>query len=131
VRFTIPDLNWWGADAKGEIYRNDEALILEFQRQRWGGLSWSDLKEVRIPINDIMSISCQTESWAHNPHLPKWMRGWGGITQIVFKTVQPTTLADLPVSQKLGRGRLLVDGGDREAAQQLVDSIVRPSVRSR
>src|SRR6266849_332203 len=126
VRFTIPELNVWGAKATGEIYRNDEALIVEFQRQRWGGLSWTELKEVRIPLSEIMSISCQTESWPHNPHLPKWMKGWGGATQIVIKAIQPSTLAELPVSKKLGRGRLVVDWGDREAAQQLVDSIVRP-----
>src|SRR6266446_5632922 len=113
VRFTIPELNVWGAKATGEIYRNDEALIIEFQRQHWSGLSWTDLKEVRIPLNEIMSISCQTESWAHNPHLPKWMKGWGGATQIVIKAVQPSTLAELPVSKKHGRGRLVVDWGDR------------------
>ena len=54
------------------------------------------------------------------------MKGWGGATQIVIKAVQPSTLAELPVSKKHGRGRLVVDWGDREAAQQLVDSIVRP-----
>ena len=34
VRFSIPELNVWGAKATGEIYRNDESLIVEFQRQR-------------------------------------------------------------------------------------------------
>ncbi len=83
---------------------------------------------MRIPVNEIMSISCQTESWPHNPHLPKWMKGWGGATQIVIRTIHPDVLAELPVSKKHGRGRLVVDWGDREAAQQLVDSIVRPTV---
>jgi tRNA A-37 threonylcarbamoyl transferase component Bud32 len=130
VRFTIPELNVWGAKATGEIYRNEDALIIEFQRQTWGGVSWSDLKEIRIPFSEIVSISCQTESWAHNPHLPKWMRGWGGTTQIVIKTIQPSSLGELPVSKKIGRGRLVVDWGSREAAQQLVDTIIRPSPAS-
>src|SRR5437660_10047678 len=55
------------------------------------------------------------------------MRSWGGTTQIRIKTVHPSSLAELPVSKKIGRGRLIVDWGDRDAAQQLVDSIVRPS----
>src|SRR5438445_1245325 len=41
VRFSIPELNVWGAKATGEIYRNDESLLVEFHRQRWCGLSWT------------------------------------------------------------------------------------------
>lgn len=124
VRFTIPS-PYSGAKAKGEIYRNAEALILDFQQARWGGLTWSQPKELRIPLHEIMSISCQTESWARMPHLPKWM-GMLGATQIVLKVINPNTFADLPAG-KHGRGRLLIDWHDRDAAKQLVDSIVIPA----
>jgi hypothetical protein len=56
------------------------------------------------------------------------MKSWGGTTQIVIKTIPPSALGELPVSKKHGRGRFVVNWGDREAAQQLVDSIVRPSL---
>jgi len=56
------------------------------------------------------------------PHLPKWMGAWGE-TQIVLKLVRPNILADLPTGE-YGRGRLLIHWPDREAAKQLVDSIV-------
>jgi tRNA A-37 threonylcarbamoyl transferase component Bud32 len=117
VSFTIPELSTWGKKAKGEIYRTHDSLIIEFRRLKWGGAWWSDSKKITIPLSEIASISCQ-------PFLPKWMGAWGG-TQIIIKTVDPRTLDDLPIS-KNGRGRLIVDWGDREAAQQLVESIVQP-----
>jgi serine/threonine protein kinase len=123
IRFTIPELSTWGKKAKGEIYRTGDALIVEFRELRWGGAWWSNFKKVQIPLNEITSISCQVEHWPVVPHLPKWMKAPWGSTHIIIKTVQPSTLADLPVS-KHGRGRLVVDWGDREGAQQLVDSII-------
>jgi hypothetical protein len=84
-------------------------------------LWWSDFKKVHIPLSEITSISCQAESWHGIPHLPKWM-GHLGPTQIIIKTAQPETLAQVPVS-KHGRGRLMVEWQDRAAAQQLVDTI--------
>lgn len=118
VSFTIPELSTWGRKAKGEIYRTHDSLIIEFRRLKWGGAWWSDSKKITIPLSEIASISCQ-------PFLPKWMGAWGG-TQIIIKTIDPSTLNDLPIS-KNGRGRLIVDWGDREAAQQLVESIIRPA----
>jgi tRNA A-37 threonylcarbamoyl transferase component Bud32 len=122
VRFTIPELSTWGRKAKGEIYRTSDTLILEFRELKWGGAWWSNFKKVQIPLSEITSISCQVERWPDVPHLPKWMKAPWGSTQIIIKTVQPSSLDALPVS-KHGRGRLVVDWGDREAAQQLVDSI--------
>jgi serine/threonine protein kinase len=126
VRFTIP-LPWSGGGkaANGEIYRNDDTLIVEFRQAHWGGLWWSDAKELRIPLSQIMSISCQTDFPPGMGHLPKWVRKWG-TTEIVIKATHPKVLADLPAG-KHGRGRLVVHAGDREAAKELVDSIVRPS----
>jgi tRNA A-37 threonylcarbamoyl transferase component Bud32 len=125
VRFNIPELSTWGQKSKGELYRTEDALICEFMQKRWGGLWWSNLKKVTIPLSEIRSISCQQESWHIIPHLPKWMGDFGA-TQIIIKTVRPEALAELPVS-KHGRGRLVVEWHDRVAAKQLVDSIVLPA----
>jgi hypothetical protein len=125
VAFTIPELSTWGKKAKGEMYRTHDSLVIEFKRLKWGGAWWSDFKKVTIPLREIASISCQPQSWAGVPFLPKWVGRWGA-TQIIIKTVEPAALAELPVS-KQGRGRLMVDWGDREAAQQLVASIARPA----
>jgi serine/threonine protein kinase len=123
VRFTIPHVTWWNAEARGEIYRNDDSLIVEY-RNHFG--PWkSELKEIRIRLSEINSICCQTEKWPGIPDLPKWMRA-GGPTEIVIKTTHPNSLAGLPEG-KHGRGRLLVHKSDKDAAHKLVDSIVRPA----
>jgi serine/threonine protein kinase len=123
VRITIPHVTWWNAEARGEVYRNDDSLIVEY-RNHFG--PWkSALKETRIPISEINSICCQTEKFPDVPHLPNWMK-FGGMTEIVIKTTQPSSLAGLPEG-KNGRGRLQVHQSDRDAAQKLVESIVRPT----
>src|SRR5262249_20761815 len=58
VRFSIPQISWYGAKATGEIYRDEEALIVEFREHR---CFRTESKEVRIPISEIVSISCQTD----------------------------------------------------------------------
>jgi serine/threonine protein kinase len=121
VRFTIPRLSWYGAKAQGEVYRDDEALIIEFQKV---GLFRSRRQEVRIPFSEINSLTCQTESWPDIPGLPDWMRK-KGITEIVIKPLRPGVLDRLPAG-KSGKGRLLIHWQDRRAARDLVDSVVRP-----
>jgi hypothetical protein len=120
VRFTIPHLAWFGAKVKGEIYRDGEALILEFNKI---GLFKSRRQELRVPFDQIRSLTCQTESWPDIPGLPEWMRKWG-TTEIVIRPVQPGILDPLPAG-KSGRGRLLVHVQDRQAARDLVDGVLR------
>jgi serine/threonine protein kinase len=143
VRFTIPQINWWGGRARGEIYRDSQSLILEVRAESvWGGQSWD--KEIRIPLSDIVSISCQTRSWpgshdhwamvmgAHVGRGKKGKRKWHwkwATMEIVIKAVRPELLAELPVG-KSGRGRLEVNWEDRDAATELVESIARPSGRA-
>jgi serine/threonine protein kinase len=134
VRFTIPDIFRTGGEARGEVYRNEESLIAEFE-EFWGW--WrSGLKEVRIPFNEITSISCQSEITPDAPGRPEWERKWMRLkewmtkhnTQLVIKVARAGALAGLPVG-KSGRGRLFVPSGDRDLAKQLVDSIVQQPLR--
>jgi tRNA A-37 threonylcarbamoyl transferase component Bud32 len=155
VRFTIPHIFRTGGEARGEVHRDDESLLVEFE-EFWG-LWRSGLKEVRIPFREITSICCQSElgpdlqlqgvaklqgvALALNvcdPHrdmrhhhrgsgIPKWIRKQ--TTQLVVKVARPAALAGLPVG-KLGRGRLRIHWGDRAAAKQLVDSIVQEPPRN-
>jgi serine/threonine protein kinase len=134
VRFTIPDIFRTGGEARGEVYRDEETLIVEFE-EFWGW--WrSGLKEVRIPFHEITSISCQSEQTPDVPGIPEWGRKWMRLkewmakqnTQLVIKVGRPGALTGLPVG-KPGRGRLLIPWGDRAAAKQLVDSIVQQPLR--
>jgi tRNA A-37 threonylcarbamoyl transferase component Bud32 len=145
VRFSIRHINWWGGRARGEMYRDDQCLILEFQIETmWGGRS--EFKEVKIPLAEIVSISCQTPSWPgandvimgvhfgghinfgkHKKRQQKWSK-WLP-TEIVLKVARPSLLAELPVGHS-GRGRLSVAWGDQAAARELVESITQPSART-
>src|SRR5262249_8796644 len=134
-RFTIRQVNWWGGKARGEVYRDQQSLIIEVQNDNaWGGRS--EVKELRIPLAEIISISCQTQSWpgmddvlmgrhaavkkGHKKSRSKWTT-----TEIVIKVARPDLLAGLPVGGS-GRGRLRVNWGDEEAAQWLIESIAAP-----
>jgi hypothetical protein len=125
VRFTIPHIFRTGGEARGEVHRDDETLIVEFE-EVWG--IWrSGLKEVRIPFHELTSICCQSELVPDVPGLPKWMRKEN--TQLVIKAARSGALAGLPIG-KPGRGRLQIHWGDRALAKQLVDSIVQQPPRN-
>ncbi|HEV3255316.1 MAG TPA: serine/threonine-protein kinase [Gemmataceae bacterium] len=121
VRFTIPHVSWYGAQATGEIYRDAEAVIVEWQKA-WLGMK-GQAHQLWIPFGEINSISCQTEVWPEVPGMAKWL-SVGETTTIVIKAVRPEVMADLPAGKE-GRGRLLVHWGDRQAARDLVDGVVR------
>jgi hypothetical protein len=150
VRFTIPHIFRTGGEARGEVHRDDQNLLVEFE-EFWG--VWrSGLKEVRIPFREITSLCCQSElgpdlqlpgvaalalhvgdprgdtrHHRRSSRIPKWIRKQ--TTQLVIKVARPAALAGLPVG-KLGRGRLRIHWGDRAAAKQLVDSIVQEPQRN-
>ena len=138
VRFSIRHINWWGGRARGEIYRDDQWLILEFQIDNvWGGRS--EVKEVKIPLAEVVSISCQTQSWpgANDVFMghkfakrKKWKESWSKWMpmEIVIKVARPSALAELPIGHS-GRGRLSVAWGDHDAARELVESITQPKAR--
>jgi hypothetical protein len=119
VRFSIPDINWAGGKAQGEVYRTESTLILDFSVQDAWGVS-AKHKEVRLPLAQILMMSCHTTPPGA---LARWL-GLGGRTEIVLKAHDPEALAKLPTGLH-GRGRLRIHRADGEAAQQLVDSIVR------
>jgi serine/threonine protein kinase len=120
VRFTIPNVSWTCARVEGEMYRDETTLILDFCVV--GHTRSSAQKEVRIPFSEIRRISCHVPRW---PGLPGWMAAWRK-AEIFVRVFDPANFADLPVG-RYGYvwGQLQVDWGDREAAEELVESIVR------
>jgi serine/threonine protein kinase len=125
VRFSIPHISVWGASVEGELVRDETSLILEFSVLT----SWGHREEprlLRIPLAEILTISCYPRRRGDRPSK---LSGWGK-TEIVVKVYRPELLAELPVGQH-GRGRLQVHRADREAAQQLVESIYGTPVPTR
>jgi hypothetical protein len=96
---------------QGQVYRDDQALILEFEEV--GRFKNSEIKEVRIPFSEITSLEVQYN----------WNAGY---SEFVIQTARLSALAGLPLS-KNGRGRLKIDWGQRRAARELIDSILRRS----
>jgi len=110
VQFRIPSNNWSHAHIRGDIYRDEAALIVQFDdvglfRRK------HEVQEVRIPFEEITSLSCQREM---------------GATLLIIKTARPSTMAALPAG-RMGRGRLVIPRTDREAARQLVESVLKRS----
>jgi hypothetical protein len=118
VRFTIPHISWAGAYVRGEMFRDETTLILDCNVV--SSVGTSKHRQVRIPLAEILMITCRT---GQMPGLARWLGAYAK-TEIVLKTDNPAALKDLPAG-KDGRGRLRVHRDDREAAQQLVDSILR------
>lgn len=118
VRFTIPNLSWLGGEARGEMYRDQEHLVLEFAKWNWLGMT-GVTQEIRIPLQEITALSWQGESGSRKQRARRWiiMKARSGI------------LDPLPVGEH-GKGRLFIQKADRDAAEQLVDSIVRRTPRS-
>jgi hypothetical protein len=111
VRFDIPRAFGKGRPARGEICRDEESLIVGYEEVGW--FKNSEIKEVRIPIRDITSISLHY-NWS------------AGFRELVVKTVRMSMLAGLPAG-KHGRGRFLISWSERQAARQLVESVLHPS----
>jgi serine/threonine protein kinase len=109
VRFVIPKTSRKGKKMQGEVYRDEQALILEYEED--GAVGDSEIKSVRIPLSDVTSLSY---GW-------NWETGY---PELVIKTTRLSGLAALPAS-KTGRGHLRIDWEERKAAKQLVDSVMR------
>src|SRR5262249_9616136 len=123
VRFTIPRISWTGARVEGQRYRDETTLILDFGVV--SSMGSSTHKEVRVPLADLMMISLHKGT---RPNVPHWLSAWvPPQPEIVLKANSPAALAELPAGQH-GRGRLEIHPGDLEAAQQLVDSIIRDPI---
>jgi serine/threonine protein kinase len=114
VRFTIPNVSWMGAYVKGEVYRDESSLILDFSIINSMGKATQ--KDVRVALADLLRISIHEE--------PIFWRSSRKRYELVFKPNNPATLAELPAGEN-GRGRLRIHRSDAEAARKLVDSILR------
>src|SRR5262249_62253891 len=107
IRFSIPRVSWTGASVQGELFRDETTLVLEFCIV--GMFRVYEPRRVQIPLDEILTISCHTSGW--------WK------LEIFLKAHHLAALAELPAGRQ-GKGRLQINWDDREAAQQLVDSIV-------
>jgi len=96
VRFTIPQIFRTGGQARGEVYRDDESLIVEFE-EFWG--MWkSELKEVRIPFPEITSLSCQGQltPGLHRPGESVWKgRQWKGLAEWIARAIRLFKLREI------------------------------------
>jgi serine/threonine protein kinase len=120
ARFTIPQISMAGAWVQGEVFRDETDLILDYHVVTSYG-SHKKSRMLRIPLSEILTISCQ--AGGRPSKLGSWRKA-----EIVFKVYHPEWLAELPIG-KNGRN-LQVHRADREAAQQLVDSILGTPVPS-
>jgi serine/threonine protein kinase len=111
VRFVIPKKSWREKARHGQIYRDEQAVIVEYEEV--GRFGCSEIKEVRVPFSEITSLAVQ---W-------NWEEGH---TEFVIQTARLSTLAGLPAS-KSGRGCLKIDWNQRRAARELIDSVLRRS----
>jgi serine/threonine protein kinase len=112
--FNIPQISIAGAWVQGEVFRDETDLILDYHVvTSWGSHKKSQV--LRIPLAEILTISCQ--AGGRSSKLGSWRKA-----EIVFKVYHPELLAELPIG-KYGRN-LQIHRADREAAQQLVDSIL-------
>ena len=112
VSFKIPNVSWTGSKVRGDIYRDEDTLILQFEEIGCFGHAYG-MRELRIPFKDIASLTCQKRN---------------STTVLVIKTTRPSILSALPCSSTVkGRGRLLIPKAERDAAKQLVDSVIKRS----
>jgi hypothetical protein len=111
VHFTVHGEYTGGKKAQGLIHRDEEALIVEFEESGWFGKG--EFKEVTIPLKEITALYLR--------------RDWGdGSMVMVIKTARLRALWDLPSSYH-GRGKLPIPREERDAALQLIDSIMPPA----
>src|SRR5581483_12039776 len=58
VSFKIPNVSWTGSKVRGDIYRDEDTLILQFEEIGCFGHAYG-MRELRIPFKDIASLTCQ------------------------------------------------------------------------
>ncbi|MBD2451308.1 hypothetical protein H6G76_30115 [Nostoc sp. FACHB-152] len=102
--FVIPDIYAGFAEAQGIIRIEDNTLILEFViRDSLVGLLKSGVKEIRIPISEIVSVTLN--------------KGWFKIS-LIIRTQKLSSLGNLP-KQEAGQIKLSLLREDGEIAEKL------------
>ena len=113
VPFRIDSI-YAGLGACNGLLRDEgEQLCLEFEiKDSVVGLLKSGVKQVRIPMKDLVSVTL-VKGWLG--------RTWLGV-KIVIQAAQMTTLKDVPGTTG-GRVELSIARKDREAAEEFVASL--------
>lgn len=107
--FLILDVYEGFAVAKGLMRVDENTLTLEFEiEDSFIGLFKSGVKEVRIPIDEIDSVTLK--------------RGWFA-TALIIRTQRLSSLGKLP-KQDRGQIRLNLSGEDRKTAESVVSFVM-------
>jgi len=107
--FLILDVYEGFAVAKGLMRVDENTLTLEFEiKDSFIGLFKSGVKEVRIPIDEIDSVTLK--------------RGWFA-TALIIRTQRLSSLGKLP-KQDRGQIRLNLSGEDRKTAKSVVSFVM-------
>lgn len=109
LRFLISDVYAGFAEAQGLMRVDENTLTLEFEiKDSLVGLLKSGVKEVRVPISEIDSVTL-------NKGLFK--------TSFIIRTQRLSSLGDLP-KQERGQLRLHLSREDRETAEWLISFLM-------
>jgi hypothetical protein len=113
VPFTL-DKTWAGLGEVSGLLRDDGThLCLQYQIQdAIVGAIKSGIKEVRIPLKDLISVTL-TRGWLGN--------SWLGV-KIVLQADRMDVFQNIPNSNP-GRLELSISSKDRQAAEKLVDDL--------
>jgi hypothetical protein len=110
VRFTLSDVFAGFGEGHGLLRNEGSHLCLEYQVQDGiVGMLKSEVRQVRIPIEDVSSVTL-TKGWFG-------MNWWG--VKIVIQGTNMEAFEDVPGASG-GRVELSISGKDHEAAENFV-----------
>jgi hypothetical protein len=120
VPFTFPDL-WAGFGIGEGLLRDERAhLCLEYQlKDALIGAFTSDVKKVRVPWQDLVSVTLSKGSFGQK---------WAGV-KIVVQVARMDVLQDVPGASR-GRIELCIAGKDYGAAEKPVASLHQDEEKS-
>lgn len=107
VAFEIPDVNMGFKKATGLVNLSGEELVLEFQEEdAFIGVFQSDVKEVRIPLDQLQEI--------------RFKKGWFS-SKLILEARSLKVFRELPGSGH--KVTLKIKRGDRKDADRLISKI--------
>ena len=109
LRFLIPEVYAGFAEAQGLMRVDENTLMLEFEiRDSLVGLLKSRIKEIKIPISEIDSVTLNKD----------WFK-----ISLIIRTQKLSSLGDLP-KQERGQIKLHLSHEDGEIAEWLVSFLM-------
>jgi hypothetical protein len=113
VPFSIPCLFAGLGQCHGVLHDEGDFLRFEFQlKDKFGGLLKSKVKQVRVPVGDIVSVQL-TKGWLG--------ASWTGV-KIILQAADLATLKEIP-GMSQGKVELSIARPDAALAEAFVDSL--------